>query len=160
MADEEQFDYFETVQLLNRWAGEKVYITPAPDTAGRTPSDAEIDVSALGLEGTLKALDDKDAKGAALRRELSDMYERIDSELALGDAPLELYERQVAWYGFEGMDVPAGRVMVTLWQHEFIEARLLDSGTRYDWLWINLKPSPLYILRELTADELAARLAD
>lgn len=158
MADEGSLDYFQTVQLLNRWAGEKVYVTPAPYTAGRLPSEDEHTVTALGVEGTFRAIEDKDAKAAELRRELSHVYERRGSELGLGDAPLELYERQVAWYGFEG--AKGVRVMLTLWQHEFVDARLLDTGTRYDWLWINLKSSPLYVLRELSGDELAARRDD
>ena len=160
MADERQFDYFETVQLLNRWAGETVYVTPAPHTAGRPPSERELLVTSLNVEGTLKALGDVGAEG---RRNLADMFERIGSPLALGaDAPLELYERQVAHYTFEGMDGGPldDHASFTLWQHDFVEARLLDTGTRYDWLWINLKPSPLFVLRELSADELAARRAE
>lgn len=156
MAEEEQLDYFETIQLLDRWAGEKVYVTPAPRTAGQAPAGDDITVTSLSVEGTLKSLGDT---GAEMRRNLANFYERIGSELALGaDAPLELYERQVAHYTFEETNVRgASWAGFAVWRHDFVEARLLETGTRYDWLWINLKPSPLYVLRELSADELSAR---
>jgi hypothetical protein len=95
-------DYFETVQALRGWAGESVLISPARPSDG-VPTEDESGLTGFIVSGVLKPLGSQAAEG---RRQLSDLFEGTRPELALGDAPLELYERQVEFFTFEGMDDP------------------------------------------------------
>jgi hypothetical protein len=141
---DETLDYFETVQTLNGWAGKLVIVYPVVDSVdGDEPADF---MSGLSAWGTLKAQGDPAASG---RRQLSGFYETQQPELALGDMPLELYERQAAYYTFEGMDDLETRFAgFTLWQHRFIEARWLALGGRFHWLWIRARPIGLIVAEE------------
>jgi hypothetical protein len=150
MEDDAGLDYFATVRLLNGWAGDTVIVTPAPHLPeGVVATERDLGIGALSVQGVFKPLPD-DAAG--LRRELSDVYETIAPDLALGgDAPLEMYERQVAYYTFEGMDDYEGSsVHLALWEHMFGEARDLGlAGGPYEWLWIRQDPVSLYLLHQV-----------
>jgi hypothetical protein len=90
----------------------------------------------LAVWGTFKRYPDA---AAPLRRSLSlsGFYARADrAELDLGDAPLELYERQEAAYGCEEVDGERFFAGFTLSRHRFIESNWLDIGGRFHWLWI------------------------
>jgi hypothetical protein len=138
-------DYDETVAALNSVVGKYVIVYPAGEPSpGVEPYDFTSGLSAWGI---LKR--DRDP-GAAGRRHLSEsgVYAKIQPELDLGDAPLELYERQAAGYTFEGMDDPDAFAGFVLWRHEFEESRWLFPGIRPDWLWIRKRPLGFVIAAE------------
>jgi hypothetical protein len=141
-------DYHEAVQVLNGWTDELVAVYPHVGLpAGELPSQGTTAFGGLAAWGTFKPLGDP---VAATRRRLSDAYTKIRPELALGDAPLELYERQVAYFTFEGMDTDLERSYVgfAIWEHEFVEARWLDFGGRFNWLWVNAHPYGVIVAQE------------
>src|SRR5713101_5506290 len=108
-------DYDETVGALISVVGKHVIVYPAGEPSpGEEPFDFTTGLSAWGI---LKR--DQDT-GAASRRHLSEsgIYAKIQPELDLGGSPLELYERQVAGFTFEGMDDPDGFAGFALWRHE------------------------------------------
>lgn len=143
--DAPALDYFETVQLLKSWAGSNVLVYPVTD---RAPDDPPLEeMGPFMIWGTFKPVADQTAE---LRRNLSDAYARVRPELALGDAPLELYERQVAHFTFERMgDGFAEHAGFAIWQHDFIDARWLDMGGRYRWLWIRMRPVSIVAAEEV-----------
>jgi hypothetical protein len=134
VASEDVLDYHQAVQTLNGWAGETVLVYPAAHADTIEQLKESYTTAGLSIWGKFKPLPDI---AAGARRKLSDAFEDIRPELALGDAPLELYERQAAFYTFErmgdGFEEHAG---FALWAHEFVEARWVPFGGRYLWLWI------------------------
>jgi hypothetical protein len=140
-------DYDETIRLLNSVVGKYVIVYPAEvPPSGEEPYDF---TSGLSAWGTLKQ-DQGASEGAAGRRRLAEagVYAKIRPEMDLGNAPLELYERQAAGFTFEGMDTQGAFAGFVLWRHEFEESRWLESPVRPDWLWIRKRPFGLVIAAE------------
>jgi hypothetical protein len=141
-----RLDYFETVQVLNGFARSHVIVYSVAEHSGGAEPQPDDFVSGLAAWGRFKPVDNQ---AAAARRALSDFYAEKLPELALGDAPLELYHRQVAHYTFEDMDDLHDRFAgFALWQHGFIEARWLDLGGRFHWLWIRAGPLGFVVAEE------------
>jgi hypothetical protein len=137
-------DYEETVAALDSVIGKYVIVYPTQEPpAGEEPDFTQ----GLSAWGTFKR--DRDI-GAVGRRHLSEagVYAQIQPELDLGDAPLELYERQAAGYTFEGMDSQDAFAGFMLWRHYFVESQWLEPGIRPDWLWIRSRPLGFVIAAE------------
>jgi hypothetical protein len=137
-------DYDDTVRALDSIVGTHTIVYPTGEPQSDDgPREFTGGLSAWGL---LKRSPDL---GAAGRRFLSQegVYAKVQPQLDLGDAPLELYERQGASYTFEGMDDVLGVPFAgfTLWRHEFDDARWFFPGVRPDWMWIRTRPLGLVI---------------
>jgi hypothetical protein len=138
-------DYDQTVAALDSVGGKYVIVYPAAEpTAGEEPVDFQ---SGLSVWGILRRDEDT---GAEKRRRISStgIYARIAPELDLGDAPLEMYEHQVAGYTFEGMHTKDAFAGFALWRHEFQEAGWLEPGFPPDWLWVRKRPLGFVIAAE------------
>lgn len=139
-------DFDETVRALDSFVGKLVLVYPVDEPPeGEQPSFME----GLSVWGTFERYPDATAP---LRRSLSlsGFYARTGRhEVDLGDAPLELYERQEAAYGFEGMaDLESRFAGFTLSRHNFVESVWLDLGGRFHWLWIKTRPVSLVVAEE------------
>jgi hypothetical protein len=156
-------DYEETLLELDSITGTWTILYPA--SGGDEPGD--FTTSGLFVVGRLERDQPTSQVSAELRRRLAERsawYGEKRPDLDLGDAPLESYERQVAHFTFEHMDDrrlasirigdPSqdneeanlrGLVGVSLWRHDFIEARWLDLGVRPDWLWIRTSAGGLVV---------------
>lgn len=150
-------DYEETLLQLDSIVGTWAMVYPAVEPEpGEEPK--AFGGGGLWAAGRLERERESEQGSATARRGMMahlPWYRERVPYLDLGeDAPLESYERQVAYYTLEGMDDDrmtrvrigdpgqgethdlGGFVSLSLWRHEFVESRWIKLPARPGWLWI------------------------
>jgi hypothetical protein len=153
-------DYEATLLELDSIEGGWTVVYSAPGGNATEPGD-DFMTGALSASGVFKRDRKGETGGAGARRmlvEAADWYRDRHPDLDVGDAPLELYERQAAHFTFEGMDDAMGSFRpgtaatnfagFTLWRDDFVDAEWLEYGIRPHWLWIRTAHSGVVVVAE------------
>lgn len=137
-------DFDETIAALDSVLGAYVIVYAAPrELSDGAPTNFGSGFSARGV--FVRDEDD----GAAERRRISEAgrYGAFP-DLNLGDAPLELYERQVTGYTFAGMNSIDASAGFILWRHSFLDSQWLQPLGQPDCLWIRAEPVGVLVVAE------------